>query len=81
MVKHVGPLYVTGPVVNEINEINDENELIELGLVIIEPELADAYAAASQSGPTSFQDRLCPEFGFCKSIFSLFLPDSKIQSP
>jgi len=45
MVKHVGPLYVTSPVVDEINEIDDENELTALGLVIVEPEIEDAYAA------------------------------------
>lgn len=50
---------MSSPVVDEVNEIDDENELVELGLVIVEPEIEDAFAAASQSGPTSFQDRLC----------------------
>lgn len=59
VVKYVGPLHVTSPVVDEINEIEDENELVDLGLVIVEPEIEDAFAAARQSGPTSFQDRLC----------------------
>jgi len=59
VVKHVGPLHVASPVVDEVNEIEDENELLELGLVIVEPEIEDAYAAAGQTGPTSFQDRLC----------------------
>lgn len=59
IVQHVGSLHVTSPVVDEINEIEDENELVELGLIIIEPEIEDAYAAASQPGPISFQDRLC----------------------
>ncbi|MBF0475127.1 MAG: hypothetical protein HQK59_04705 [Deltaproteobacteria bacterium] len=57
--KHVGPLHVVSPVVDEVNEIDDENELVELGLVIVEPEFEDAFAAAGQSGPTSFQDKLC----------------------
>ncbi len=59
VVKHVGPLHVTSLVVDEVNEIDDENELVELGLAIVEPEMEDAFQAASQSGPTSFQDRLC----------------------
>ena len=59
VVKHVGLLHVTSPVVDEVNEIEDENELIELGLVIVEPEMEDAFAAAGQPGPTSFEDRLC----------------------
>lgn len=45
VVKHVGPLHVTSPVVDEVNEIDDENELVALGLIIIEPEIEDAYAA------------------------------------
>jgi len=59
VVKHIGPLYVTSPVVDEINEIDGENELTELGLVIVEPEIEDAYAAIDRSGPLSFEDWLC----------------------
>jgi predicted nucleic acid-binding protein len=59
VVKHVGPLYVTSPVVDEVNEIDDENELVELGLIIVEPEIEDAYAAGDRFGPLSFQDWLC----------------------
>lgn len=57
--KYVGTLHVVSPVVDEINEIKHENELVELGVVIIEPEIEDAFAAVSQSGPASFQDKLC----------------------
>jgi hypothetical protein len=61
VVKHVGPLCVIGPVVDEVNDIDidDDDELVELGVAIIEPEIEDAFAAAGQSGSTSFQDRLC----------------------
>lgn len=59
VVKHIGSLYVTSPVVDEVNEIDDENELVALGLNIIEPEIEDAYAAAGRSGPLSFEDWLC----------------------
>lgn len=59
VVNHVGPLYVTSPVVDEVNEIDDESELVSLGLTVIEPEIADAYAASSRSGPLSFEDWLC----------------------
>ena len=45
VVKHIGPLHVTSPVLDEVNEIDDENELVALGLIIIEPEIEDAYAA------------------------------------
>jgi predicted nucleic acid-binding protein len=59
VVKYIGPLHVTSPVVNEVNEIDDENELVALGLIIIEPEIEDAYAAGGRSGPLSFEDWLC----------------------
>ena len=60
VVKYVGPLYVTSPVVEEIHEIDDENELVNLGLIIIEPEIEDAYTAAGTvAGPLSFEDWLC----------------------
>jgi len=59
VVKHIGSLYVTSSVVDEVNEIDDENELIALGLTVIEPEMEDAYAAGVQSGWLSFEDWLC----------------------
>ena len=59
VVKHIGPLHVTSPVVDEVNEIDHENELVALGLIIIEPEIEDAYAAGGRSGPLSFEDWLC----------------------
>jgi rRNA-processing protein FCF1 len=59
VVNHVGPVYVSSTVVEEVNEIDDENELAALGLIIIEPEIEDAYAAGSRTGPLSFEDWLC----------------------
>ena len=59
IVKHIGPVHMISPVIDEINEIDNEEELVDLGLIIVEPELEDAFAAASTSGPTSFQDHLC----------------------
>lgn len=57
--KYIGPVHVVSPVIEEVQEIDSPEELIELGLIIVEPELEDAFAAASQIGPTSFQDKLC----------------------
>lgn len=57
--KHVGPVYVVSPVVEEVRDIDGQEELIELGVSVIEPELEDAFSAASASGQVSFQDRLC----------------------
>jgi len=56
--KYVGPLYAIGPVADEVKDVNNPNELIELGVTIIEPHIDDALIAASLSGPTSFEDRL-----------------------
>lgn len=58
-VKHVGPVHVISPVVEEVKDIDSVNELIELGLFIVEPELNDVFESASRKGPTSFQDNLC----------------------
>jgi len=56
---HVGPVHVVSPIVEEVREINGQEELVELGLSVIEPEIEDAYTAANDAGTVSFQDRLC----------------------
>lgn len=67
-VKHLGAVHVISPILDEVREIRHEEEITELGLVVVEPELEDAFAAAGARGPTSFQDRLClltaKRFGF-----------------
>jgi hypothetical protein len=57
--KHVGKIHVVSPVVTEILDIDNPSELTELGIIIIEPEIEDAFTAATGNGATSFQDRLC----------------------
>ena len=57
--KHIGPVHVVSPTVEEIKEIEDETELIELGVVVIEPEVQDGFLAAVASKAISFQDHLC----------------------
>jgi len=59
VVKHVGPLHMACPFADEVHEIEKENEQVELGLIIVEPEIEDAFAAVTPSGPTSFRDRPC----------------------
>lgn len=59
IVKHVGSLCVPSPVVEEVHEIRNPNELLELEVEIVEPEIDEAYAAVSLSGSLSFQDGLC----------------------
>jgi len=59
VVKHVGTLHVVGPVIDEVKEIEGENELIELGMVIVEPEIEDLDAASQKNRRTSKPDNLC----------------------
>lgn len=56
---HFANLYVPSSVVEEVDGIVGEKELSKTGLKLIEPEIEDAYAARSNSGPLSFQDWLC----------------------
>ncbi len=58
-VEFIGPVHVVSPIVAEVKDIENEDELMELGLIIVEPELEDAFEAAELIGSTSFQDNLC----------------------
>jgi len=57
--KYVYPIYVVSPIIDEVNEIKNENELLDLGINIIEPEIEDAYLASQKQSPLSFPDRIC----------------------
>lgn len=57
--RHVGKLYAPSPVVNEISDIENADELTKLGIIILEPEIEDAFSAAARIGATSFQDQIC----------------------
>ncbi|ACV64573.1 hypothetical protein Dtox_3878 [Desulfofarcimen acetoxidans DSM 771] len=55
---YVGQIYLATPVLYEINEI-DEGDCVELGIILVEPELWQVMIAAEKKGPLSFQDNLC----------------------
>lgn len=55
---YVGQIYLATPVLNEINEIN-EGDCMELGIILVEPELEQVMLASQKKGPLSFQDNLC----------------------
>ncbi len=55
---NVGQVYLTTPILSEIKDI-DENDCIELGIILVEPELDQVILAAEKKGPLSFQDNLC----------------------
>lgn len=59
VVKYICPVYIIAPVIDEVNEIDNENELIDIGINIIEPEIEDAYLASKQEGSLSFIDWMC----------------------
>ncbi len=55
---YVGQIYLATPVLNEINEIGD-SDCVELGIILVEPELEQVMLASEKKGPLSFQDNLC----------------------
>ena len=57
--KHVGPLPVVSVVFEEVTQIESTQHLADLGLILIEPEIVDAFEAERLKGKTSFQDNLC----------------------
>lgn len=54
---YVGQIYLATPVLDEINEI-DEDDCVELGILLVEPELEQLMMASEKKGRLSFQDRL-----------------------
>lgn len=54
---HIGTIYLAMPVLEEINEL-DENECERLGIQIVEPEIEAVLEASATRGPLSFQDHL-----------------------
>lgn len=55
---HVGQIYLATPVLSEIRSIY-EDECIELGIKLVEPELEQLIHAAAKRGSLSFQDNIC----------------------
>jgi hypothetical protein len=55
---YVGQIYLATPVLDEIHEVN-EDDCLELGIILVEPELEVTMLAAGERGPLSFQDNLC----------------------
>lgn len=55
---HVGQIYLATPVLSEVYEI-DEGDCVELGVILVEPELEQVILAAEKIGPLSFHDNLC----------------------
>lgn len=57
--KQLGRVHVVSSVVDEVLDISSPQELTELGIEIVEPEMADAFTAAAAQGALSFADHLC----------------------
>lgn len=55
---YVGQIYLATPILNEVKEIS-ESDCIELGIILVEPELEQVMVAVERRGPLSFQDHLC----------------------
>jgi hypothetical protein len=56
---HIGPIYVATPILEEVDSIDFIEELEDLGLLPIEPEIEDVFTAEEMDGQTSFQDNIC----------------------
>jgi rRNA-processing protein FCF1 len=56
---HIGPIYIATPILEEVDSIKSIEELEELGLIAIEPEIEDVFTAEELGGQTSFQDNIC----------------------
>ena len=56
---HIGPIYVATPILEEVDSIKSIEELEDLGLLPIEPEIEDVFNAEEMDGRTSFQDNIC----------------------
>ncbi len=56
---HIGPIYVATPILEEVDSIKSIEELEDLGLIPIEPEIEDVFTANDMDGQTSFQDNIC----------------------
>jgi len=54
----VGSLHVASPVIEEVQDIENEGELVSLGITVIEPDIQDGYEAERLRGQTSFKDNI-----------------------
>lgn len=56
--EHVGKIHVPAPVLEEVDQI-EADEAMDLGIVVVEPELEHVVTAGARRGGLSFEDRLC----------------------
>ncbi len=56
--QHVGPVYVAVDVLEEVEQL-DLARCKELGLTVVDGNLAQLTEASQRGGPLSFQDKLC----------------------
>lgn len=54
-----GPICVINEIVKEVKSIESTEQLIPLGLILVEPELEDCLDAHTVNKATSFNDNLC----------------------
>lgn len=55
---HIGSIYIATPILEEVDSIKSIEELVNLGLIPIEPEIEDVFKAEEMAGRTSFQDNI-----------------------
>ena len=57
--ENVGPVHVVSTVYEEVTQLTSMQHMADLGIVLVEPEIEDAFEAMRMTGSTSFQDNIC----------------------
>ncbi len=55
----IGQLHVTSSIAAEVHEVSSPSELEELGIIIVEQTIEDAFLSVQLSNRLSLQDKLC----------------------
>ena len=55
----VGAVNAVSTVYEEVDQFTSLQQMTDLGISIVEPEIEDAFEAERMKGPTSFQDNIC----------------------
>lgn len=58
-VKHLAPVYIVSPVLRQLREIQSRDQMIQLGVTIIDPDVEDLYQAANIQNPSKYVDYVC----------------------
>ena len=55
----IGPVHVVSTVYEEVVQLTSLQQMADLGISLVEPEIDDGFEAEQMTGRTSFQDNIC----------------------